>query len=309
VRELLAQGQTRSFDKDPEQEKAERRRQMPYHMHINPDLLDCCYLTCAMLIELPQIVNNQGHNIRGRSHYRKYLQSYNRQVFTGPPENTREHILAASKALVAGDWKRASNYILNLEVWNLIPNDGGTKVKELLALKMKDEALRIYLFKCAGNYESVALSHLCAFFDMDRVIARRIISKMIFRNELSGAWDMCLSEETLLLNKVDASSLQQLALQMAEKVSYVMENNERILDPLTSSYGYKDEWTGRDSRKHGDGNQRRYNNKGPNWKPQNGNSSRQGGSKGGRGRGGGGGYHGNRDDKRQSKPMGWGNAM
>jgi translation initiation factor 3 subunit C len=322
VRELLAQGQTRSFDKDPEQEKAERRRQMPYHMHINPDLLDCCYLTCAMLIELPQLVSNQGlSNSRNRSHYRKYLQSYNRQVFTGPPENTREHILAASKALVAGDWKKAIHNIVNLEVWNLIPNDGGDKVKSLLSLKMKEEALRIYLFKCAGNYESITLSHLCSFFEMDHAVARRIISKMIFRNELSAAWDQCLPEETLVLNKVDASVLQQLAQQMAEKVSHLMENNERILDPLTSSYGYKDEWTGRDPRKqYGEGGgQRRQGGRGPQWKPHNANTPRQH-SVGGRGvrtgRSGRGG-RGNRErynktadiesKKQSTKPMGWGN--
>jgi translation initiation factor 3 subunit C len=316
VRELLAQGQTRSFDKDPEQEKAERRRQMPYHMHINPDLLECCYLTCAMLIELPQIVSNQGHFSRGRSHYRKYLQSYNRQVFTGPPENTREHILAASKSLIGGDWKRAIDYISNLEVWNLIPDDGGRKVKEMLALKIKDEGLRVYLFRCANNYDSMSLSHLCGLFDMDKAVARRIISKMIFRKELSAAWDQCSSVETLMLNRVNASTLQQLTQQMADRISYVMENNERILDPLTSSYGYKDEWSGgRDSRKHhGDGGQRRHQ-KGPHWKPQNANSRQHSGNRGGRGGGrgnkgsrnrGGGNY---RADEKRQKPMGWGNVM
>ena len=34
------------------------------------------------------------------------MMSYNRQVFTGPPENIREHVLAASKALLVGDWKQ-----------------------------------------------------------------------------------------------------------------------------------------------------------------------------------------------------------
>ena len=315
VRELLAQGQNRFFDKDPEQEKAERRRQMPYHMHINPDLLDCCYLTCAMLIELPQIVSNQGHFSRVRSHYRKYLQSYNRQVFMGPPENTREHVLAASKSLIGGDWRKATEYILKLDVWNLIPGNGGETAKEMLAHKIKEEGLRVYLFRSSNNYDAMSLSHLCQFFDMEKIAARRIISKMIFRKELSAAWDHNMSEETLVLNRVDSSSLQQLTQQMADRISYVMENNERILDPLTSSYGYKDDWSGRDSRKqYGDGGQRRHH-KGPHWKPQNANSRQQSGNRGGRGggrgkgsrnRGGGGGY---RADEKRQIPMGWGSVM
>mmetsp|Transcript_14560 Transcript_14560/g.21940 ORF Transcript_14560/g.21940 Transcript_14560/m.21940 type:complete len:1011 (-) Transcript_14560:147-3179(-) len=245
VKELLAQGTIRWHDKGVEQENEEKRRQIPYHMHINPDLLDCCYMICAMMVELPFIVGKPyDRSVLARFHFRKYLNGYNRQLFTGPPENTREHVLAAAKALMTGDWKKAVNYILNLDVWNLIPNDGGAKVKEMLNIKLKEEALRIYLYSSvASNYESLSLSSICSQFDMDSVTSRRIISKMIFRNEVSGAWDQSANgDDVLVLYNVGATPMQTLALQMADKVSNLVESNERILDSMTSTYGYKDDW-------------------------------------------------------------------
>ncbi|KAJ1423207.1 eukaryotic translation initiation factor 3 subunit 8 N-terminus-domain-containing protein, partial [Ochromonadaceae sp. CCMP2298] len=248
VKELLAQGQMKWADKDPEQEKVERRRQMPYHMHINPDLLELCHLTSAMILELPNLARAsittlpQSHVT---SRFRKYYGGYSSQIFRGPPENTREHILAATKALLSGEWQKAVDYLMGLEVWNLIPVDGAEKAKVFLRARVKEEAVRTYLLLNGDYYDSLSLAYICELFDMDEPITRRIISKMIYDREISAAWD---TPEILVIYKTDPTPLQTISQHLSEKMAMLLESNERTLDPLVGVYGYKEDWSSRDQR-------------------------------------------------------------
>ncbi len=276
VRELLAQGVTmgRFNEKSAEQEKAEKRRQVPYHQHINLDLLEACHLISAMLLEVPNMAG-EASNRRGRvvsRTFRKYHDQYNHQVFTGPPEQTRDFVMCAAKHLMKGEWQTCAELVSNLDVWQLVAGeDAAKKIGKMLTEKVKLEGLRTYLFAFSTQYDSMSLAQLCAMFEMTKNEVHSVVSKMMINRELYASWDQ--PTETIVLQRVEPSALQVMALQFAEKAGVLMETNERLLDAQTGGHGFKD-----DHWRNGDGDDR--------WQGRGGNQrGHQRGGRGGRGGG------------------------
>lgn len=235
IRELLAQGMSlnRYQDKTPEQEKLERRRQMPFHMHINLEMVEAVYLTCATLLEVPNMAAHPLASSRRiiSKPFQRLLDTYKNQTFTGPPESVRDHIMAAARALSRGDWEKAYTFITALKMWALVPQSD--KVKAMLREKLQQEGLRTYMFTYSAQYKALSLQQLCDMFSLDVKKVSSIVSSMMMQEELHGSWDQPTS--TIVMHNLEASHLQVLAGQVAEKAAQLVELNERALALRTGS--------------------------------------------------------------------------
>ncbi len=235
-KELLAQGVMiqRYSQVSPEQERLERQRQLPFHMHINLELLECVYLTCSMLLEIPLLAQTgSSPDIKKRvisKTYRRMLEYHERQMFTGPPENTRDHVMQASKALAAGEWKRATEFIHSIKVWELVAN--AETIKAMLSAQIQEEGLRTYLFTYAPFYDTLSVNTLAAMFELPERKVAAVVSKMISHEELAAALDQ-VNSAIIFRKGVELSRLQSLALTLSDKASGLIESNERTLEQRT----------------------------------------------------------------------------
>lgn len=235
-KELLAQGlQMQRYSQiSPEQERLERQRQLPFHMHINLELLECVYLTCSMLLEIPLLAQiGSSPDVKKRiisKTYRRLLEYHERQIFTGPPENTRDHVMQASKALAAGEWRRAAELINSIKIWDLMAQSA--QIKAMLSRQIQEEGLRTYLFTYAPFYDTLSIDVLASMFEKPESEIVAIVSKMVSHEELSAALDQ-VNHAIIFRKGVELSRLQSLALTLSDKASGLIEANEKTLEQRT----------------------------------------------------------------------------
>jgi translation initiation factor 3 subunit C len=155
-------------------------------------------------------------------HFQKCLEARERNPFNGPAENNRDIILASSKLLQQGNWKKCRDDILKLPIWQVMRNNGG--VYSSLSREIQEQGLRTYLLTYGQYYVSLSLNDLCSLFELSEGDVRGIINKMIINEEFYASWDQL--SDSVIVNCVEPSKLQSWALNYADKMNAFLESGE-----------------------------------------------------------------------------------
>lgn len=226
LKELLGQG----LAKYAQAGVVDKQRVLPFHTHINLELLECVFLCSSLLMEVPFMAAHTT-SIDAKKKvisklFRRMLDYHERQVFCGPPENTRDHIMQAAKALQKGDWEGARDLVCAIKIWSLLPNPEA--IKAMLTDKLQVEGLRTYLFTYWSHYSTLSLTTLADMFQLPVKDVSAIVAKMIAQEELSGSLDQ-KTNSVVFTQAVQQTKLQQLAVALSDKVIQLAERNERLV--------------------------------------------------------------------------------
>merc|ERR1712098_633496 len=101
-------------------------------------------------------------------------------------------------------------------------------VRNMLSRKIQEESMRTYLFTYSNVYDSISIPILAEMFELEENCVHALVSKMIINEELMASLDQ--PTQCIVMHRTEPSRVQALALQLADKVSQLVENNERLLE-------------------------------------------------------------------------------
>ena len=234
-KELLGQGFNSKF---PNQATVlERQKLLPFHQHINLELLECVFMTCSLLIEIPTlaaIANNHKDPKRKNASLKSFkskLDFHDRQFFTGPPESIKDHIVHASIALQKGDWLKSYNLLSSIKIWKLFPDND--KLLAMMKNQLQIEGLRTYIFTYKSVFKKLSIEKLQQIFELSSTEVVSILEKMIATGNVSGEIIDNKFISFTSTTEPQRSKLQELAIVLNEKIQLLTEKNEK-----TQSNGY-----------------------------------------------------------------------
>ena len=224
LKELLAQTISINKDKSTIQERDERKRAIPYHMHMNTDVIETVYFICAMIIDIPKMAMNpqdpEKHTVS--KYFKKLMDFHERQASSGLTEGFREFIIAAAQKLRRGYWKEAYDTLAALDTWNYVPRQ--YEVKKKLLENLKETGMIIYILTYGDYYENFSKKVLSNKFEIDVKRVEHYINLLILSGELQASWD----GEFLILQGSTMTRVEFLVEKIKDKVHTCYEASEKL---------------------------------------------------------------------------------
>lgn len=189
LKEYLSQSYNKESEKSIFFDKEDKKRVIPYIMTLNIDEVESTYYLTSMVLDLPNIILYK----LGKPHksfnnvFKKMLDNFEKQIFNGPPETIKELVLYSSSFMTQGDWKKCSDLVMTLKIYNHY--EIRDEIKKTINEKVKETSLKCYLIFYANEFSSLSLKKLSQKFQLEEANIKRTVSSMIINGNLDAKWN------------------------------------------------------------------------------------------------------------------------
>ncbi|CAG97924.1 Nip1 [Kluyveromyces lactis] len=198
---------------------------LPFHQHINLDLIDTVYMTCSLLLDVPHMAAYySGIKVKRipvfQKSIRRILESSEKAIFHGPPETLRDHILYAAKSMQKGDYLQSIEYLRKISVWSLLSKSDD--IINQLSEKVQIETLKTYIFTYKRFYSKISISKLSKLFDLDIEKVLAVAQNIINDYEVKAKLDE--NNEYIIFERgEEITKLEEVAIKLVKETKYHSE--------------------------------------------------------------------------------------
>lgn len=120
--------------------------------------------------------------------------------------------------LAKGEWSECFKKIEQIDIWSKIANS--THILGLLKSKVKEQALKCFLFSMGRTLHTLKFSMLSSLFDLDVSAIKKILFSVIVKGQLNARVNA--AEDSIVFTNSDSYSLQSVAVELSQKLSTVV---------------------------------------------------------------------------------------
>lgn len=234
----------------------EKGKYVPFHMHVNIELIDSVYYIASLFVEVPlmallsyqsstpgainfaNLEAQQAQNKKTVSRsFKRILDYTERQYFQGPAEETRDLVFEAYNKLIKFDWKSAAKILTDLRVWGMMPgvsitnSDGKSGIEllnEIITEQCKVNALKTWAYVNAGIIKNYSVRKLAARFEIDEEKICSTLGSLLHREEIRGSlkFNEDGSKSIVFTDKEDG--MGDIVRGLTDCVNSILERNEKL---------------------------------------------------------------------------------